>query len=182
MGVGGTDSDQHVGGPLVIAIAPSSEHRARLAQIVDASAALVLVSSAAEARTFLESRHVAGPQRDLDRDTTAPLSVGGLDIDSDRHIAVCAGREVALTPLEHDLLCCLAEDAGRTWSFDRLHEAVWGTRYVGAGANLHSVVKRLRRKLRQLGTSVGIDTVRGVGFRLSTADSGARVRGLSAVD
>jgi DNA-binding response OmpR family regulator len=168
---------------VVIAIASSSEHRVRLAQIIDDSAALVLVSSAAEARTFLDHQQAYAADESHDRDD-APraAAVAGLDIDSDRHVAICAGREISLTPLEHDLLCCLLEDAGRIWSFDRLHEAVWGTRHVGAGANLHSVVKRLRRKLRQLGTPVGIDTIRGVGFRLSAADDRPRVRGLSAVE
>lgn len=167
---------------MVIAIASSSEHRVRLAQIIDDSAALVLVSSAAEARTFLDHQQAYAAHEDHAGDDPPRTAVAGLDIDSDRHVAICAGREISLTPLEHDLLCCLLDDAGRIWSFDRLHEAVWGTRHVGAGANLHSVVKRLRRKLRQLGTPVGIDTIRGVGFRLSAADDRPRVRGLSAVE
>jgi hypothetical protein len=54
-----------------------------------------------------------------------------------------------------------------------LHEAVWNSRHAGGQADIHSVVKRLRRKLVVLSASATITAVRGVGFRLAEcADPG----------
>jgi DNA-binding response OmpR family regulator len=48
-----------------------------------------------------------------------------------------------------------------------LHQTVWRDLNVRGTADVHSVVKRLRRKLDELGTTVTIDAVRGIGFRLT---------------
>jgi len=50
-----------------------------------------------------------------------------------------------------------------------LFAAVWGAAYLGDNSILHSAVKRLRRKLRDVGNDLSIDTVRGIGYRLVTA-------------
>ena len=57
-------------------------------------------------------------------------------------------------------------DAGRTWPFEILHREIWGTGHLGGLADVQSVVKRLRRKLRDLRCPVRISSVRGVGLRL----------------
>jgi DNA-binding winged helix-turn-helix (wHTH) protein len=95
------------------------------------------------------------------------VSHAGLRVDSDRHTVDWAGHETALTPLEHDLLVCMLAEPDRVWSFARLHQEVWGTQVVGAGSDVHSLVKRVRRKLARMGAPAGIDAIRGVGFRLS---------------
>jgi DNA-binding response OmpR family regulator len=50
-----------------------------------------------------------------------------------------------------------------------LHLVVWGNEHLGHGSHIHSVVKRLRRKLARLGAAVTIHAVRGVGFHLVPA-------------
>ncbi|MFD0591436.1 winged helix-turn-helix domain-containing protein [Catellatospora coxensis] len=76
-------------------------------------------------------------------------------------------REVALTRLEHDVLLCLADVPGQVWTYERLHLEVWGNKHLGRGSDLHSVVRRLRRKLARLNAAVTVHAVRGVGFRLA---------------
>jgi DNA-binding winged helix-turn-helix (wHTH) protein len=49
------------------------------------------------------------------------------------------------------------------WTYETLFAAVWGGTYLGDNSILHSAVKRLRRKLREVGLSV--ETVRGIGYR-----------------
>ena len=78
-------------------------------------------------------------------------------------------REVPLTRLEHDFLHCLVKEPGQVWTYQRLHHAVWGNEHLGHGSHIHSVVKRLRQKLAELGASVTIHAVRGVGFHLLPA-------------
>lgn len=90
-----------------------------------------------------------------------------LTIDRGRSVARWRGREIQLTELEHDLLTRLMSSPLRVWSYDALHQTVWRDREVRGTADVHSVVKRLRRKLDELGTTVTIDAVRGIGFRLT---------------
>jgi len=93
---------------------------------------------------------------------------GGLRVDSDRRVARWEGREIDLTPLEHDFLRCLVASPGQVWTYKRLHLEVWGNEHLGRGSDLHSVVRRIRRKLAWLGTSARIQSVRGVGFRYAS--------------
>jgi DNA-binding response OmpR family regulator len=154
----------------VIAIAPAAQDRLRLAALVSGHAPLLLVSSAEEAAAFLGVRDTsvttATRSRPAQQMPDPSTEITGLDIDSDRRLASWAGRTTGLSPLEHDLLVRLVSHPGHTWSFGRLHQEVWGTAHLGSGADVHSVVKRLRRKLRQLGSPLEIETIRGVGLRL----------------
>jgi hypothetical protein len=89
-----------------------------------------------------------------------------LFLDVDRRVVRWKDREVPLTRLEHDFLHCLVKEPGRVWTYQRLHHAVWGNEHLGHGSHIHSVVKRLRQKLANLGATVTIHAVRGVGFHL----------------
>jgi DNA-binding winged helix-turn-helix (wHTH) protein len=98
-----------------------------------------------------------------------PRPAAGFDdftVDSDLRIASWQDRSVPLSPLEHDLLCCLLAELGHTWPFEALHRQVWGNGHLGDRSDVQSVVKRLRRKLRDLGCPAEIHAVRGVGIRL----------------
>jgi DNA-binding response OmpR family regulator len=90
-----------------------------------------------------------------------------LTIDSARSVAQWREREVPLTDLEHDLLTRLITEPLRVWTYEALHQAVWRNRHLQGTADVHSLVKRVRRKLDELGTTVTIDAVRGTGFRLT---------------
>ena len=156
---------------MVVAIASTAADREQLIGLARDVGPVLLVSNVDEARAVL-----AGGQAVVASDAQSPREVrlDGLRVDCDRHVAECDGRETPLTPLEHDLLVCLLGEPGHTWTFARLHEAVWGTRHIGAGSDLHSLVKRVRRKLATLGTPLGIDAIRGVGFRLTDHADGSR--------
>ncbi|MFI5844965.1 winged helix-turn-helix domain-containing protein [Catenuloplanes sp. NPDC051500] len=91
-----------------------------------------------------------------------------LRVDSDRRVLRWQDREIDLTPLEHDFLSCLVASPGQIWTYKRLHLEVWGNEHLGRGSDLHSVVRRVRRKLAWLGASAHIQSVRGVGFRYAS--------------
>lgn len=158
--------------PVVIGVAPTLADRVRLAELLDGfgPVGLVLVSTLDEARRMLDG---AMPSADAHPRESGNGSgngrvaqLAGLLIDSDLLLVSRNGHHVRLTPLEHDLLVCLGAEPRQTWTHAALHEAVWNTRHVGGQADIHSVVKRLRRKLADLGASATITAVRGVGFRL----------------
>lgn len=153
---------------VVIAIAGSVEERLRLAELVNGQATVLLVSSTAEALAFLRADHEAagtGPPLDAVQEPHRPHWTG-LDVDSDWRVARWQGREVGLSPLEHDLLACLLDHVGHILTFEELQERVWGNDHLGGRSHVQSVVKRLRRKLDGLDSPVQIDSVRGVGLRL----------------
>lgn len=175
--------------PLLIAVAASLEERVRLAELVDDVAPLLLVSSLDELRKLItpaqqpppvppeqpepeppepESEPVAvAVARKPERTDSGGADADVLTIDSTRSVAQWRGREVPLTDLEHDLLTQLTAEPLRVWTYEALHQAVWRNRHLRGTADVHSLVKRLRRKLDELGTTVTIDAVRGTGFRLT---------------
>jgi DNA-binding response OmpR family regulator len=166
--------------PLLIAVAASPQERIRLAEIVDDVAPLLLVSSLDELRRVIAPAQPPPTPPDPEPEAEAAAEPAGrtepdlhirladiLTIDSARSIAQWHGREVTLTELEHDLLVQLNTEPLRVWTYEALHQAVWRNRHLRGTADVHSLVKRLRRKLDELGTTVTIDAVRGTGFRLT---------------
>jgi DNA-binding winged helix-turn-helix (wHTH) protein len=167
--------------PLLIAVAASADQRVRLAELVDDVAPLLLVSSLDELRRLLvpaQQPPPAAPEQpeppEPDAVQAAAVRAPGeepdadvLTIDRARSVARWRDSEIQLTELEHDLLTRLMSTPLRVWSYDALHQAVWRDLNGRGTADVHSVVKRLRRKLDELGTTVTIDAVRGIGFRLT---------------
>jgi hypothetical protein len=155
--------------PLLIAVAASPEQRVRLAELVDDVAPLLLVSSLDELRRLLVPAQPPPPAaaEHAQDAAAAPADDDVLTIDPARSVARWGGREIQLTDLEQELLARLMSAPLRVWSYDALHQTVWRDRNVRGTADVHSVVKRLRRKLDELGTTVTIDAVRGIGFRLT---------------
>jgi len=152
---------------VVIAIAASMDERLRVARIVSPHAPLLLVASREEALQLLArgaTDHVE-PVRDLPA-PDSPSLVAGVEVDSEWRTLRWQGTSVALSPLEHDLLLCLLDPPLRTWTFALLHRTVWGNDHLAGRDDVQSVVKRLRRKLREVGSPLGIRAVRGVGLRV----------------
>ncbi|MFF5180231.1 winged helix-turn-helix domain-containing protein [Micromonospora sp. NPDC000316] len=175
---------------LVIGIASSPAERRQLARLLGGSDAFLIVSNVDQAREFLgvvEMPPVAAlpaqtvradvvptvradvvPSARADVVPAAQPPPPDLAVDSDRRVLRWRDQEIDLTRLEHDVLLCLVDAPGQVWTYERLHLEVWGNRHLGRGSDMHSVVRRVRRKLARLDAAATIDAVRGVGFRLAT--------------
>lgn len=92
------------------------------------------------------------------------LKVGRLLIDSGRRLVTAAGKPVALTATEFNLLRALAERRGRVMSREDLISAARGEDAAVVDRTVDVHVAALRRKLGRFGEA--IETVRGVGYRL----------------
>ena len=105
------------------------------------------------------------------REEPEPFVLGELAIDYGQRRVSVAGREVALTATEYELLRLLSLNAGRVTDYDTLLRQVWSGR-EHAGANLVRIfVRNLRRKLGDdAANPAWIFNQRGVGYRMPAPD------------
>lgn len=95
------------------------------------------------------------------------FEVDELRVDFGRRVVTLAGREVALTPTEYDLLRVLVQQAGRVLTHGYLLRQVWGASYEAEAHLLRVNISNLRRKLEPDPTRPHyIRTEPGVGYRL----------------
>ena len=93
-----------------------------------------------------------------------PVRAGDVTIDPARHEVTVAGQPVELRPKEFDLLLALAEHQGLVLSREQLLDQVWGYDYYGETRTVDVHIAHLRKRLT--GSSVEIETVMGVGYKL----------------
>ena len=98
--------------------------------------------------------------------TEAPIHVGDLTVDPARHEVTLAGQPVELRPKEFDLLLALAEHPRIVLSREQLLNLVWGYDFYGETRTVDVHVAQLRKRLS--GSTVEIETVLGVGYKLVT--------------
>ena len=96
------------------------------------------------------------------------LRRGGLTIDRRSHRVLVDDVELALTPKEYQLLEFLARDPGAACTREAIIAEVWDEHWYGPTKTLDVHVATLRKKL---GKPEWIETIRGVGFRLSVTDA-----------
>jgi DNA-binding response OmpR family regulator len=86
-----------------------------------------------------------------------------------------AGRSLELTRVEFDLLALLTEHVGRVYTRGEFIDRVWGNGFAITDRTIDSHIKSLRRKLTDAGAPAGvIQTVRGVGYRITAPDDALR--------
>lgn len=101
---------------------------------------------------------------------TQVLSVVDLEIDVTGHTVKRAGEVLSLTPLEFDLLVCLARKPGQVFTREVLLQEVWGYRHAADTRLVNVHVQRLRAKVERDPEIPDIVlTVRGVGYKAGPA-------------
>ncbi len=105
-------------------------------------------------------------QPEPDRGTR--LEVGDISIDLLRRQVRRGGVEIRLSATEFGLLAFLARQPDQVVPRERILKAVWGYDF-DPGTNVLGVyIGYLRRKLARSGRPAPIETIRSVGYRLST--------------
>ena len=92
-----------------------------------------------------------------------------LELDRDSMTARRAGRDIALTRTEYQLLELLLANPRRVLSRDVIFEKVWGYDFGPDSNSLDVYIGYLRRKLETNGAKRIIHTVRGVGYVMKDA-------------
>ena len=92
--------------------------------------------------------------------------IGDLTISTQGHTVKRADQQIALTPLEFDLLLALARRPQQVFSRDVLLEEVWGYRHAADTRLVNVHVQRLRSKIEKDPERPEIVvTVRGIGYK-----------------
>ena len=94
------------------------------------------------------------------------LRIADLEIDVAGHEVTRDGQQIALTPLEFDLLVALARRPQQVFSREVLLKQVWGYRHAADTRLVNVHVQRLRSKVeKDPDHPEVVVTVRGVGYR-----------------
>jgi two-component system phosphate regulon response regulator PhoB len=95
------------------------------------------------------------------------IEVNGLVLDTAGHRVSAQGKEIHMGPTEFRLLHFLMAHAERAFSRDQLLDRVWGMNVYVEDRTVDVYVLRLRKVLAPFGYDALIQTVRGLGYRLS---------------
>lgn len=97
---------------------------------------------------------------------TETIEVADLKIDVPGHQVIRDGQEIALTPIEFDLLVTLASRPRQVFSREELLEQVWGYRKSSDTRLVNVHIQRLRSKVEKDPDDPKIiQTVRGIGYK-----------------
>ena len=97
------------------------------------------------------------------------LTAGDLTIDVPGHVVRRGDEVIGLTPLEFDLLVCLARRPWQVFTREELLEQVWGYRHSADTRLVNVHVQRLRAKIEADPERPEIvQTVRGVGYKVAS--------------
>jgi len=108
--------------------------------------------------------------RKLADDTPEIITISDLTIDVAGHTVRRDGEAISLTPLEFDLLLCLARRPWQVFSREVLLEQVWGYRHAADTRLVNVHVQRLRSKIEHDPEHPDVVvTVRGVGYKAGSA-------------
>ena len=111
----------------------------------------------ARLRAVLRRAQAAHPQK---------LSLGNVAFETESRFATVNGKQVDLLRREAMLLEEMLKVWPRITVKERLEEHLYASRESVTLNAVEALVSRLRRKLREGGADVQIDTVRGIGYRL----------------
>ncbi|QHW36421.1 response regulator transcription factor [Staphylococcus ursi] len=99
--------------------------------------------------------------------TETLLTLGNLTIDQTQLEVKVDTKGMILPHKEFELLSLLVAYPKQVFHREQLIEKIWGIDYEGDERTVDVHIKRLRTRLKKLGANVHIDTVRGIGYKVT---------------
>jgi two-component system response regulator RegX3 len=99
--------------------------------------------------------------------TGGAISVGNATLDRDAYRLRIGDTEIDLPRKEFEVLSLLMEQPGRVVPREEFLDKVWGYTFFGDTRTLDQHIRRLRRRLEEHPGAPVIETVRGVGYRVT---------------
>jgi len=94
------------------------------------------------------------------------LEAGNLVMDRDARQVIVGGGVVPTTRREYELLELFLRHPAQVLSKEQIHDAVWGDGQTAESGLVEVYASKVRRKLIAARATVGIETCRGIGYRL----------------
>lgn len=94
------------------------------------------------------------------------MEMGDLALNLESHDLACGDKSINLSFKEFEILRILMANRGLIVSKEQLIAKVWGVDSTAMDNNVEAYVSFLRKKLKFLGSTVRIETVRKVGYHL----------------
>lgn len=117
------------------------------------------------------------------REASRPvLQWGDLRLDPSSCQVFFAEKLISLSPKEYGLLELFLRNPQRVFSTAMLLERLWGFDEIPGEDTIRSHIKRLRRKLKQVGAAQVIENIYGMGYRLDTSSDHPEPVQLSPAD
>lgn len=113
-------------------------------------------------------------QFDLEENGKLVRQVGDVRVDLARHEVRVDGALIRLTPFEFKIVALLSEEPERPFTRCQIMQHIWDNPYGATEHACDAHISNLRRKLeRDPSRPARITTVRGVGYKLTSAGSGS---------
>jgi DNA-binding response OmpR family regulator len=97
------------------------------------------------------------------------LNIGEFILEFQSRKITCKGQEVIITRKEYDLLQYLIMNRNKVLTRNQLYEHIWGNiledQYDSNFIDVH--IKNVRKKLNEHASTPWLETVRGIGYRVS---------------
>lgn len=124
----------------------------------------------------LVARVNAGIRKNSSSSDKSVITFSDIDLDIKRTLLIChdTGEEVEVMCKELLLLECLINNANQVVSREFLYDNIWGMDNDSLSNNLEAYISFIRKKLKLIGSKVGIRAVRGLGYKLEVMDEEAR--------
>ena len=107
------------------------------------------------------------PEKESAADKKEEIEIQNLTINKAAHVVKKNGEEIALTPIEFDILYLLASNRDRVFSTDEIFERVWNEKVYEVNNTVMVHIRRLREKIEEDPSHPRwLLTARGIGYRL----------------
>lgn len=100
------------------------------------------------------------------------LSVGDLELDLQSHELKSHGKSIVLSTREFELAQILMTYPQQVFSKERLMDLAWGIQGNTTDNNVEAYISFLRKKIAHVESSVTLETIRKVGYRLVADPAG----------
>lgn len=123
-----------------------------------------------EARILVQLRHSGNENVSSHTASDSPtdlIKYKEIELSPDMHFLHVNGQPLELTKHEFAILELFLKNPGRAFSKQAIYDYAWGDDYLGEDKTVNVHIGNIRKKLKSLTDTEYIDTVWGIGFKLS---------------
>ena len=119
------------------------------------------------ARVDVQLRHKEDEENQDDIKHAKVMSFKDLTLDGEKYQVTVKGEDIGLTRQEFRILELFLKYPGKVFSKREIYEYAWNDVYIGEDKTINVHISNIRTKIKKISEDEYIDTIWGVGFRLS---------------